>query len=314
MSDFASAAMLRVLHAGMRRLGLPSPAQQWLEKATVPLDAKQQLVGQVLRERGLGALLHLGQGLHDVQHDSLMPVLIHRGEPLRVLHAWLRLERYLHSRHRIRQTVLGECAVMHSHISLIKGSAPSGAEDLVVIGVLIGLLQSAGCSQVCVALADGLPIWPVPDDRQQDRWLSDALEKGQTHTWQMSWNAIGLGQTLLVQSMPEDLPTSLSERLQKLIQTQHGQACHIDEVASLLGQSTRSLQRYLKAEGARYVDLVANVRVERAAQWLSEGQISLAEIGFACGYTDQAHFCRDFKRRVGMSPLRYREHAQSAPA
>jgi hypothetical protein len=148
MSDFASAAMLRVLHAGMGRLGLRSPVKQWLKQATVPLDAKLQLVATVLRERGTSSLLFLGQGIHDLKHDSLMPMLIHPGQPLRVLRAWLRLERYLHSKHRIAQTSINELVVEHKHFSIKDGSEPSPAEDLVVIGVFIALLQNAGCNEL----------------------------------------------------------------------------------------------------------------------------------------------------------------------
>ncbi len=61
--------------------------------------------------------------------------------------------------------------------------------------------------------------------------------------------------------------------------------------------STRSLQRKLQLEGASYVDLIASARAERATQMLSiSSQPARAEIGFTYGYTDQAHFCRDFKR------------------
>jgi AraC-like DNA-binding protein len=313
MSDFASAAMLRVLHAGMRRMGLASPAQQWLEQATVPLDAKRQLVGQVLQARGIAALLQLGQGLHDVQHDSLMPLLIHPGQPMRVLQAWLRLERYLHSKHRIAQTVLTQQAVQHRHLSIKTGSAPSAAEDLVVLGVLIALLQNTGCEDVEASLAHGLRLWPWQDCPAQQAALRDAFGKQQTHEWRISWTAVAGSEMHSGSQEPHieaKAPTTLSARVQLLAQQRSNQALSVDDVARLLGHSTRSLQRKLKLEGTRHVDIIANERAERASRMLSQGQPSLAEIGFACGYTDQAHFCRDFKRRVGMSPLRYRESSR----
>jgi len=33
----------------------------------------------------------------------------------------------------------------------------------------------------------------------------------------------------------------------------------------------------------------------------------VGEIGFWCGFTDNAHFSRDFRRLVGMPPSVYRE-------
>jgi AraC-like DNA-binding protein len=312
MSDFASAAMLRVLHAGMRRLGLQSPAQQWLEQATVPLDAKQQLVMQVLKERGMEALLQLGQGLHDVQHDSLMPLLIHRGQPLRSLQAWLRLERYLHSKHRIEQTLIAPRAVQHRHYSIKAGTSPIAAEDWVVLGVLIALLQSTGCQNLQASTATSLQIWPWPDSLQQKAALHELFVKGQTHDWCIEW--LSVQDVALVESKNQtsvviDESAVLSARIVRVIKLALGEVPTLEEAAKLLGQSTRSMQRKLNAEGTRFVDLVAQCRAEHASQLLSVSTSNLAEIGFASGYTDQAHFCRDFKRRVGMSPMRYREHA-----
>jgi AraC-like DNA-binding protein len=35
--------------------------------------------------------------------------------------------------------------------------------------------------------------------------------------------------------------------------------------------------------------------------------MAIAEIGFVCGYSDQAHLTREFNRRMGVPPARYRE-------
>ena len=312
MSDFASAAMLRVLHAGMRRMGLQSPAQQWLETATVPLDAKRQLVAHVLQERGIGALLQLGQGLHDVQHDSLMPLLIRPGQPLVALHAWLRLERYMHSKHRIEQTVLSQTAVAHRHISIKANSAPSPAEDWVVLGVLIALLQRAGCQHLEVTVANDLKIWPSNETPVSANDLQTVFTSAETHTWRITWKDVHASPALdtyqTVRSEPSGV-LSMSERVALLAEQTLAEALSLEHAAQTLGHSKRSLQRKLNMEGTRYVDIIAHARAERASNMLSKREPSLAEIGFSCGYTDQAHFCRDFKRRVGMSPLKYREHS-----
>lgn len=301
--------MLRVLHAGMRRLGLQSPAQQWLEQAVVPLNAKQQLVGQVLQARGVSALLQLGQGLHDVEHDSLMPMLIRPGQPLLALQAWLRLERYLHSKHRIEQTLLSPQAVQHRHVSTKADASPSAAEDLVVLGVLIALLQSAGCQQLAVELPSGVALWPWKGTSKQLAAVHNAFAGAQMHTWCVQWSAVVSDEDQLpprsISKTSADL--NLSERIALLAMQTSGEGLPVASAAIALGHSTRSLQRKLRSEGTSYIDVIAQVRAERASKMLAKLQPSLAEIGFASGYTDQAHFCRDFKRRVGMSPLSYRK-------
>lgn len=45
-----------------------------------------------------------------------------------------------------------------------------------------------------------------------------------------------------------------------------------------------------------------NGRMARARELLGDPTCSVKEIASACGYTDAAHFCREFKRRNGKSP------------
>ena len=47
-------------------------------------------------------------------------------------------------------------------------------------------------------------------------------------------------------------------------------------------------------------------RVSRARTLLVASDLSLVEIADECGFADQAHFSREFKRRVGSTPLRFR--------
>jgi AraC-like DNA-binding protein len=268
-------------------------------------------VMQVMAQRGAAALVQLGQGVHDLQQDSLLPILIHPGEPSRMLAAWLRLERYLHSKHRIVQTLLLPNSVTHQHVSIRDGTTPNAAEDLVVLGVLIALLQRAGCQDVEAELSNGLAVWPLSLLPAQQEALRNAFMCRQTHSWRLRWGA-AQAPPKLQQNQVQAMDTSelsLSQRLQQLASLRYVEALSLEAAAQLLGQSQRSLQRHLHLEGVRYVDVVATARAQRASQMLSKSSPSLAEIGFACGYTDQAHFCRDFKRRVGMSPLRYRENS-----
>lgn len=48
-------------------------------------------------------------------------------------------------------------------------------------------------------------------------------------------------------------------------------------------------------------------RVERAQELLGEGMASIKEIAAACGFTDAAHFCKEFKKRTGHTPGEYRQ-------
>ncbi len=52
--------------------------------------------------------------------------------------------------------------------------------------------------------------------------------------------------------------------------------------------------------------MTAEARLRSASWWLLETTQPIAEVGFLAGYSDQAHFTRDFGRRVGLPPGRYR--------
>ena len=53
-------------------------------------------------------------------------------------------------------------------------------------------------------------------------------------------------------------------------------------------------------------DHVQKKRVEHARELLHKADLPLCEIAYGCGFADQSHFTRIFKRRVGMTPGAYR--------
>jgi len=65
-------------------------------------------------------------------------------------------------------------------------------------------------------------------------------------------------------------------------------------------------QEFRAAFGVNVGEFVRAVRFEWARASLVSGDRSIADVALAAGFSDQAHFSRDFKRRMGMSPRRYR--------
>ena len=321
--------MLRVLHAGMRMQGLASPAQAWLKSAQVPLDAKRQIVTQVLSQRGWLGVLKLGMGVHDVQGEALMHYLVGDRTPTYFFNAWLRLERYTHSRHRIKLKQLpseegkGLDGVEMHHHSLIAALPPSPAEDIVVLGVLLGLVDHLGWGELAFRWQADTPWqdWTQLSQHPQciDEALNLAIHNKATAHWQICWGQKDMSSNeklLGIASVHPDVSglryelgpwsAKVAQWLAQQLNTFAVETTKIDDAAHHLGVSARSLQRQLQAEGLRYVDVLGHVRTNMAASRL-KGSTSLSEIGFVCGYTDQAHFCREFKRRVGMSPLQFRQ-------
>jgi AraC-like DNA-binding protein len=81
----------------------------------------------------------------------------------------------------------------------------------------------------------------------------------------------------------------------------------IERVAAQLQISPRTLQRRLASVHSNYKDLVDDVRRRLALRHVDNRQLSLPEIAFLLGFSEQSSFQRAFKRWTGLPPGRYRE-------
>ncbi len=57
-------------------------------------------------------------------------------------------------------------------------------------------------------------------------------------------------------------------------------------------------------------EYVRKLRIELACAKLSASDVSLVEIAFSAGFSEQSHFCRTFKRLTGLTPSEYRSSHQ----
>ncbi|MEM8911938.1 MAG: helix-turn-helix domain-containing protein [Planctomycetota bacterium] len=88
---------------------------------------------------------------------------------------------------------------------------------------------------------------------------------------------------------------------------------HLSELASVAGFSPYHFARLFKnTMGITPMEFVIQSRVERAKRMMLDDDSSpLASIASACGFADQSHLGRNFKRIVGVTPLEWRKR-QSA--
>lgn len=49
-------------------------------------------------------------------------------------------------------------------------------------------------------------------------------------------------------------------------------------------------------------------RIEQAKKMLDRPNVDLVNIAIACGFSDQAHFSRTFKKIAGLTPKQYRQN------
>lgn len=306
--DFASAAMVRVLLQGMSGLGLQPPnVTDPLTQATVSLDLKRAVVQTAAEQAGLAVLPLLGRGLHDLAMEPTNLALTAGRSAGSMLVRWQRLERYVHSKHRIQLLELTSHTATIGHAHKDKGPAPLAVEDLVVCGVLCALLEANGLHSVR-AKAGAAELYPAPDAQQ----VLACVQQRQTAIWQLTWQGDQEA------SIEWDLPVSWARvapptwsRLAFAV-GDHVARClpellSVEAAASAMGMARRTFQRALTSENLSFQQILSEVRFRLTGWYLLESEIPVAEIGFVCGYSDQAHLTREFNRRVGVPPARYRD-------
>ena len=96
--------------------------------------------------------------------------------------------------------------------------------------------------------------------------------------------------------------------LQNLIYKEPAKTWTIEDMASMLSISAGHLERvYKKTFGVTCMDDVIRSRISLAQKHLRSGYYSTEEIIQICGYNNSAHFYRQFKKIVGMTPLEYKK-------
>ena len=91
----------------------------------------------------------------------------------------------------------------------------------------------------------------------------------------------------------------------------------LEDVASELGVSVRTLRRRLTDKGTSYRRIVDDLRREVAIKYLRDTDMTVEDVAFALGFNDAANFRRAFRRWTSATPQQFRKAAgpdTAAPA
>ncbi len=86
----------------------------------------------------------------------------------------------------------------------------------------------------------------------------------------------------------------------------------LEDIAQRLSCSPRALQRRLSERDQTFKDLLDEVRRALALQYIADAKLSLLDIAFLLGFSEQSGFQRAFKRWTGTTPGLYRAGATAA--
>lgn len=271
-----------------------------LDRATSDDDVKRRLIQRVVREQGTGLLLDIGQHLALADETPTLAVLAQPQQAATLAEKWMRLERYYHHAHRTRiiceRSTMWNCA----RVSEVASAPATQGENCLIAGVLLGLAGLIGLQGVRLQI-DGKAYKP-----EQLRRLN--LPENQTLSrFQICWKSS--------RYRPQDLQDTamsvpFSDRLADVLAEDIGRSWKIADAAQCMALSPRTLQRRLSAEHRTFSTVLRRARMRMATRHLTHTGTGLAEIGYCCGYADQAHFQRDFLRATNVTPRAFREMAQ----
>jgi AraC-like DNA-binding protein len=80
-----------------------------------------------------------------------------------------------------------------------------------------------------------------------------------------------------------------------------------ERIAQRLNRSLSTLQRQLSSEGTNYQQIRDDTRKRLAEEYINDQALSLSQIAYMLGFSDQSNFSRAFKRWTGTSPRNYRQ-------
>lgn len=113
--------------------------------------------------------------------------------------------------------------------------------------------------------------------------------------------------------LPPSDPTTPLGKVQAHVMEHLGESFPLERLASIGGISVRSLSRLFKAElDITPHDYVTSVRLDQARERLEATDLPLKVIAYECGFATPEQMRNTFQRRLGINPLRYREHFRPA--
>jgi AraC-like DNA-binding protein len=132
------------------------------------------------------------------------------------------------------------------------------------------------------------------------RWLGEPLEKSDPPTSQVFSRQCDTIAEALSRRF------SLTERIRAQVMNWKDKPKSLEELAESLHTTARTIQRKLAAEGISYKELVEDVRINLAIEYLCSTDMSVDRISVMVGYADSSGFSNAFKRATGKRPGEYR--------
>lgn len=124
---------------------------------------------------------------------------------------------------------------------------------------------------------------------------------------------------LVARAIAENAPasaraeTTLQRRFETLVEAHYAEHWPVADYAARLSVTPTHLSRVMRAATGQPASAAILDRIIREARRnLAYSNLSIAQVAYALGYDDPAHFSRVFRRATGLSPRAFRKKAEAA--
>lgn len=89
----------------------------------------------------------------------------------------------------------------------------------------------------------------------------------------------------------------------------YSEVIRLSDVADMASMSEASFCRFIKQHTSKsFVDYLTDIRIGAASRALVDSSMSIAEIGYDCGFNNLSNFNRIFKKKKGVTPHEFRDN------
>lgn len=98
-------------------------------------------------------------------------------------------------------------------------------------------------------------------------------------------------------------------RVMDYLSRHYSEVIRLSEVAEMVNMSESSFCRFFKQHTSKsFIDFLTDIRLGAASRALIDSSLSIAEIGYDCGFNNLSNFNRIFKKKKGVTPSKFRDN------
>lgn len=98
-------------------------------------------------------------------------------------------------------------------------------------------------------------------------------------------------------------------RVMDYLSRHYSEVIRLSEVAEMVNMSESSFCRFFKQHTSKsFIDFLTDIRLGAASRALIDSSLSIAEIGYDCGFNNLSKFNRIFKKKKGVTPSEFRDN------